>query len=84
MNSPTRPEASALGAGTLCTLLAAMGFAAVAIFTSLATAAGLSLATVLAWRYTLAAVVLVGWVGSRNYKRIRPHEMMRLVALGGG
>jgi drug/metabolite transporter (DMT)-like permease len=84
MNSPTRPEAGALGAGTLYTLLAAMGFAAVAIFTSLATAAGLSLATVLAWRYTLAAVVLVGWVGSRNYKRIRPHEMMRLVALGGG
>ena len=87
MNSPTRPEAGpagALGAGTAYTLLAATGFAAVSILTSLATATGLSLATVLAWRYTLSAVVLVGWVGARQYKRIRPNEMMRLVALGGG
>lgn len=84
MNSPTRPEAGALGAGTMYTLLAAAGFAAVSILTSLATATGLSLATVLAWRYTLAAVVLVGWVGARQYKRIRPNEMLQLVALGGG
>lgn len=87
MNSLTRPEQSdtgALGAGTFYTLLAAAGFAAVSIFTSLAIAAGLSLATILAWRYTLSAVALVSWVGARNYKRIRPNEMMRLVALGGG
>ncbi|MBA3855241.1 MAG: hypothetical protein C0503_12565 [Gemmatimonas sp.] len=84
MNSPTRPDAGALGAGTMYTLLAAAGFAAVSILTSLATATGLSLATVLAWRYTLSAVVLVGWVGARQYKRIRPNEMLRLVALGGG
>lgn len=83
MTSPARPEGAALGAGTLYTLLAAAGFAAVSIFTSMATAAGLSLATVLAWRYTLSAVVLVGWVGARNYQRIRPNEMMRLVGLGG-
>ena len=84
MNSPTRPDAGALGAGTMYTLLAAAGFAAVSILTSLATATGLSLATVLAWRYTLSAVLLVGWVGARRYKRIRPNEMLRLVALGGG
>ena len=84
MSSPTRPEAGALGAGTLYTLLAAAGFAAVSILTSLATATGLSLATVLAWRYTLSAVVLVGWVGARQYKRIRPNEMLVLIGLGGG
>src|SRR5690606_14565924 len=84
MHSPTRPEAGALGAGTFYTLLAAAGFAAVSILTSLATATGLTLATVLAWRYTLSAVVLVGWVGARQYKRIRPNEMLALVALGGG
>ncbi len=84
MNSPTRPEAGALGAGTFYTLLAAAGFAAVSILTSLATATGLSLATVLAWRYTLSAVVLVGWVGARQYKRIRPNEMLLLIGLGGG
>ncbi len=84
MNSPTRPEAGALGAGTFYTLLAAAGFAAVSILTSLATATGLTLATVLAWRYTLSAVVLVGWVGARSYRRIPPNEMLALVALGGG
>jgi drug/metabolite transporter (DMT)-like permease len=84
MHSPTRPEAGALGAGTFYTLLAAAGFAAVSILTSLATAAGLTLATVLAWRYTLSAVVLVGWVGARSYRRIPPNEMLALVALGGG
>lgn len=72
-----------LAQGTIYTLLAAAGFAAVSIFTSLATATGLSLATVLAWRYLLAAVVLTVWVGSRNYKRIPPREMFRFVTIGG-
>jgi len=84
MNSPTaRPDTAAMGQGTLYTLLAAAGFAAVSILTSLATATGLSLATVLAWRYTLAAVVLVGWVGTHAYKRIPPREMLRFVSVGG-
>ena len=84
MTSPAvRPDAAAIGQGTFYTLLAAAGFAAVSILTSLATATGLSLATVLAWRYTLAAVVLVGWVGTHAYKRIPPREMIRFVAIGG-
>ena len=83
MSAAPRPESGALGAGTLYTLLAAAGFAAVSILTSLATAAGLSLATVLAWRYTLSAVALVGFVGAKNYPRIRPNEMYKLVGLGG-
>lgn len=83
-NASTSPDASALGAGTFYTLLAAAGFAAVSIFTSMATGAGLSLPNVLAWRYTLSAVVLVTWVGAHSYARIRPNEMLRLVLLGGG
>lgn len=83
MSASPRPESGALGAGTFYTLLAAAGFAAVSILTSLATAAGLSLATVLAWRYTLSAVALVTWVGAKNYPRIRPNEMYKLVGLGG-
>ena len=83
MSGFASPEHAARGAGTMYTILAAAGFAAVSIFTSMATTAGLSLATVLAWRYTLAAIALVGWVGARNYERIRPNEMMRLVGLGG-
>jgi drug/metabolite transporter (DMT)-like permease len=84
MTSPaSRPDAAELGPGTLFTLLAAAGFAAVSILTSLATAAGLSLATVLAWRYVLSAVVLTGWVGTHPYKRIPPREMLRFVTVGG-
>lgn len=77
------PPDSSQAAGTAFTLLAAAGFAAVSIFTSMATAAGVTLATVLAWRYTLSAVVLVGWVGSHRYKRIPSREMLVLVSLGG-
>ena len=76
-------DTSKLAPGTLYTLLAATGFAAVSILTSLATATGLGLATVLAWRYVLAAVVLTLWVGTHSYKRIPPREMMRFVTIGG-
>ncbi len=76
-------DAGQIAPGTLYTLLAAAGFAAVSILTSQATATGVSLATVLAWRYVLSAVVLTGYVGSRNYKRIPPREMIRFVTLGG-
>jgi drug/metabolite transporter (DMT)-like permease len=84
MTTPAaRTDPSQFAPGTIYTLLAATGFAGVAILTSLAIADGLSLATVLAWRYTLSAVVLVLWVGTHNYKRIRPNEMFRLITLGG-
>ena len=84
MTTPAaRTDPSQFAPGTIYTLLAASGFAGVAILTSLAIADGLSLATVLAWRYTLSAVVLVLWVGTHNYKRIRPNEMFRLITLGG-
>lgn len=83
---PTTPrtDTSQLAPGTLFTLLAALGFAAVSILTSLATAAGLTLATVLAWRYTLSAVLLTTWVGTHDYKRIPPWEMLRFIIVGGG
>lgn len=78
-----RLDATQLAPGTLYTLLAATGFAAVSILTSLAIATGISLSTVLAWRYVLAAVVLTGYVASQNYKRIPPNEMLRFVTIGG-
>ena len=83
---PTTPrtDTSQLAPGTLFTLLAALGFAAVSILTSLATAAGLTLATVLAWRYVLSAVLLTTWVGTHDYKRIPPWEMLRFIIVGGG
>ncbi len=79
----TRADTTQPGAGTAYALLAATGFAAVSIFTAKATAVGLSLATVLAWRYLLSAVILTLWVGTHDYKRIPPREMIRFVAIGG-
>ncbi len=84
MTSPSpRPVSAQLGQGTFYALLAATGFAAVSILTSKATATGLTLATVLAWRYVLAAVILTLWVGTHDYKRIRPREMLQFVTIGG-
>lgn len=84
MTSPTaRPDTGRLAPGTFFTLLAATGFAAVSILTAKATATGLTLATVLAWRYVLAAVILSVYVGSQQYKRIPPKEMMRFITVGG-
>ena len=82
-STPHGGDPSQLAPGTIFTLLAATGFAAVSILTSVATASGLSLAALLAWRYLIAAVVLTGYVGSRNYKRIPPREMMQFVTIGG-
>lgn len=71
--------------GVAFTLLAASGFAAVSILTSVAMRTGLSLTTVLTWRYVLSAVVLVGWVGARGQtRRMRPNEFMMWMGIGGG
>ena len=82
-DSSSPPDSQKIGPGTLFTLIAATGFAAVSILTSKATATGLTLATVLAWRYVFAAVILTLWVGTHDYKRIPPREMLRFVTIGG-
>ncbi len=72
-----------IGAGL--TLLAASGFAAVSILTSVAMRSGLSLSTVLTWRYVLSALVLVTWVGVRGpSRRMRPNEALLWMVVGGG
>ena len=70
--------------GTAFTLLAALGFAAVSTLTSIAVKQGTSLSTVLTWRYVLASVVLVMFVGIRGYKRIPSREMAKFILIGGG
>jgi drug/metabolite transporter (DMT)-like permease len=72
------------GAGTLFTLLAALGFAAVSTLTSIATGQGVSLPVVLMWRYVIGAVVMVTFVATRNYPRMPWREAVRFIVLGGG
>ncbi len=71
--------------GVGLTLLAASGFAAVSILTSVAMRYDVSLSTVLTWRYVLSAVVLVTWVGIRGQARRMPaREMLLWIGVGGG
>ena len=61
--------------GTLFTLLAALGFAAVSTLTSIAIKQGTSLPNVLTWRYVLSSIVLVLFVGIKGYKRVPSREI---------
>lgn len=86
MTAPRTPaaESATLGTGAGWTLLAALGFAAVSTLTSLAVGERVSLFTVLTWRYTLGAVVMVTWVGTRRYPKMAWKDAMRFIVLGGG
>ena len=80
----TAPQSANAKTGTAFTLLAALGFAAVSTLTSIAVKQGTSLPTVLTWRYLLASVVLVGFVGIRGYKRMASREVAKFIFIGGG
>lgn len=72
-------------AGVGLTLLAASGFAAVSILTSVAMRHSVSLATVLTWRYVLSAIILVVWVGVQGpWKRLPAREAVLWMGVGGG
>lgn len=87
MSAPHTDSAERAGettAGTAYTLLAALGFAAVSTLTSVAVAHGAALSNVLLWRYVLASVVLVGWVGARGYPRLPGRALLQFLIIGGG
>ena len=86
MTTTARPETEGaeLGAGTAYTLLAAMGFAAVSTLTSIALGEHVSLFTVLTWRYTLGSVVMVTYVATRRFPRMRWNESFKFIIVGGG
>jgi drug/metabolite transporter (DMT)-like permease len=78
------PRPGETGTGTLFTLLAALGFAAVSTLTSIATGQHVSLPVVLMWRYVIGAVVMVTFVATRDYPRMPWREAVRFIVLGGG
>ena len=80
----TVTPARRLGAGTAYTLLAAAGFSAVSTFTSIALAEGVSLASVLLWRYAFGAAVMVTYLGLRRYPRLPPRDAAAWLVVGGG
>jgi len=86
----TRPDARTdagaqeFRAGTVYTLLAALGFGAVSTLTSIALAEHVALANVLMWRYVLGSVVMVAFVGTQHYPRMPRREAVRFITIGGG
>jgi drug/metabolite transporter (DMT)-like permease len=87
MNAPTIPavrDPGETGIGTVYTLLAACGFAAVSTFTVIATKQGVSLPTLLMWRYAIGATVMVTFVATQNYPRMPWPEVLRFLVLAGG
>lgn len=86
MTAPERTQAgpASVGSGTAYTLLAALGFAAVSTLTIIATGQHVALWNVLMWRYVLGSVMLVSFVGARNYPRMPWREAARLIMIGGG
>ena len=73
-----------LGAGTVFTLLAALGFAAVSTLTTIALGEHISLYNILTWRYVLGAVVMTVFVGTQRYPRMPWPEAARFIIVGGG
>jgi drug/metabolite transporter (DMT)-like permease len=87
MNAPRIPavrDPGETGIGTVYTLLAACGFAAVSTLTSIATGAGIALMVVLMWRYVIGAVVMVTYVSTQHFPRMPWRETVRFIVLGGG
>ena len=80
---PAAPTGT-LGVGTAYTLMAALGFSAVSTLTSIATGEHVSLWTVQLWRFVIASVALVLFVGTRRYPRMPWAEALRMMAIGGG
>src|SRR5579862_6561630 len=83
-DAATGASAETLGAGTVYTLLAALGFGAVSTLTSIAVAEHVGLWNVLTWRYVLGSVVMVAFVGTRHYPRMPSREAFRFMTVGGG
>ena len=80
----TDTQGTELGAGTAYTLLAALGFAAVSTLTSIALGEHVSLFTVLTWRYTLGSIVMVTYVATQRFPRMRWNESFKFIIIGGG
>lgn len=70
--------------GTLYTLLAALGFAAVSTFTEIAMGDGASLWNVLMWRFVIGAVVMIALIAIRRYPRLAAGDAARWIVIGGG
>src|SRR5215213_4970457 len=71
-------------AATLSLFLAALGFGSVVVLTKLARDGGAPLATILAWRYGIGALLLVGLSGGVRAVLVPARRSVPILVLGGG
>ncbi len=65
-------------------MIAASAYGSLSIVTTLAAQAGVTLLTLMAWRYALAAPILAGIAGPRAVAGVSPRRILALIVLGGG
>jgi drug/metabolite transporter (DMT)-like permease len=68
---------------TLLIAVSALGFGSISVLTVLITRAGVPLLTAMAWRYVIAAVVLLGIIGSKQLGSIPRRRLVGLLLIGG-
>ena len=68
---------------TLLIAVSALGFGSISVLTVLITRAGVPLLTAMAWRYVIAAVVLLGIIGFRQLGSIPRRRLVGLLLIGG-
>jgi drug/metabolite transporter (DMT)-like permease len=72
-----------IGRATLLIAVSALGFGSISVLTVLVTRAGVPLLTAMAWRYVIAAVVLLGITGFKQLGSIPRQRLVRLLLIGG-
>ena len=68
---------------TLLIAVSALGFGSISVLTVLITRAGVPLLTAMAWRYVIAAVVLLGIIGFKQLGSIPRRRLVGLLLMGG-
>ena len=68
---------------TLLIAVSALGFGSISVLTVLITRAGVPLLTAMAWRYVIAAVVLLGIIGFKQLGSIPRRRLVGLLLIGG-
>ena len=68
---------------TLLIAVSALGFGSISVLTVLITRAGVPLLTAMAWRYAIAAAVLLAIVGLKQLGSIPRHRLIGLLLIGG-
>jgi drug/metabolite transporter (DMT)-like permease len=78
-----KTRGDSIGRATLLIVVSALSFGSISVLTLLTTSAGVPLITTMAWRYTLAAVLLIVTPQLRWLRSTPLRKIMQLLLIGG-